>query len=84
MQSASLRIARYSRPRMGAWIEIQAVADAVAKGKVAPVWGRGLKLLAYMDQMDFRRRPRMGAWIEIFLQTRLRRAIRSPPYGGVD
>ena len=70
---------------MGAWIEIQAVADAVAKGKsrprmgawiemnyavsgtcldrVAPVWGRGLK---------------SGPVVPGY------RGQQSPPYGGVD
>ena len=33
-----------SRPRMGAWIEIDGDYGTTEDNDVAPVWGRGLKL----------------------------------------
>ena len=50
---------------MGAWIEIWLTMMYIVALYVAPVWGRGLKLVPDTRYDEPSRRPRMGAWIEI-------------------
>ena len=83
-QSTPGTVLRWSRSRLGAWIEIMVnhcVNDAV---RVAPVWERGLKFLRPTIKRQSIRRSRLGAWIEIEKLYGLEEQKLSLPFGSVD
>ena len=62
-----MKAADASRPRKGAWIEMDNGKYISPRRKVAPARGRGLKSAGGLETEPAPRRPRKGAWIEIYI-----------------